>query len=315
MRVESAGGERSSHHDGAEDGHPRRRRRPPVGDGLDVRVQATGPRFPPHAHDVAGVGVLEGPALNAHPPGLGSPRLLHDPVVEDLGPGAEPAGFGVPAHERHLDGVPLVTRPSSPSAAHLVEDHGGDEERKADDHRRDGMQDRRRAARMGVASAVFRRWEMMVAGDGSTTVRVPPRWFVRTAWAVHRFLVAVTGGRLGLWRPKPGGWGTLRLTTIGRRSGREHRVILGYVEDGPNLVTMAMNGWGEGEPAWWLNLQAHPEAGVQIVGRRLDVRAHAAEGTERERLWDLWRTIDDDLDEFAALRSTETAVVVLGPAD
>ena len=40
-------------------------------------------------------------------------------------------------------------------------------------------------------------------------------------------------------------------------------MILGYFEDGPNLVTLAMNGWGEGEPAWWLNLQAHPQARVQ----------------------------------------------------
>ena len=41
----------------------------------------------------------------------------------------------------------------------------------------------------------------------------------------------------------------MRLTTIGRRSGQERSVILGYIEDGPNLVTLAMNGWGEGEPA------------------------------------------------------------------
>src|SRR5262245_1180849 len=44
----------------------------------------------------------------------------------------------------------------------------------------------------------------------------------------------------------------------------ERSVILGYVEDGPNLVTMAMNGWADGEPAWWLNLQAHPDATVLV---------------------------------------------------
>ena len=37
----------------------------------------------------------------------------------------------------------------------------------------------------------------------------------------------------------------MRLTTVGRRSGQERKAILGYFEDGPNLVTMAMNGWGE----------------------------------------------------------------------
>jgi hypothetical protein len=55
----------------------------------------------------------------------------------------------------------------------------------------------------------------------------------------------------------------MQLTTIGRRTGKERNAILGYYEDGPNLVTMAMNGWAEPEPAWWLNLQAHPDATVE----------------------------------------------------
>ncbi len=89
--------------------------------------------------------------------------------------------------------------------------------------------------------------------------------------------------------------------------------MVGYFEDGPNLVTMAMNGWGEGEPKWWLNLQDHPEARVDLVdGPRL-VTGRAADGEERRRLWDRWREIDDDLDGYAARRSTETAVVILAP--
>lgn len=92
-------------------------------------------------------------------------------------------------------------------------------------------------------------------------------------------------------------------------------MILGYFEDGPNLVTMAMNGWADGEPAWWLNLQAHPEARVQVKGGSRSVVAHAAVGPERDRLWDRWRAIDKNLDGYARRRSTETAVVVLEPKD
>lgn len=143
--------------------------------------------------------------------------------------------------------------------------------------------------------------------------RLPPRWFVRGTWYVHRAVLRVTRGRIGLWRPKPGGWGTLRLTTTGRRTGRDRTVVLGYVEDGPNLVTMAMNGWGEGEPAWWLNLQATPDAEVEVVGGRRPVTGRAAEGQERERLWARWLQVNEDLDAYAALRPTETAVVVLEP--
>ena len=149
--------------------------------------------------------------------------------------------------------------------------------------------------------------------ESTKRVRVPPRWFVRLAWYTHRGLYRVTRGRVGLWRPKPGRWGTLRLTTIGRRSGEERSVILGYFEDGPNVVTMAMNGWSEGEPAWWLNLQAHPEARVEITGAEYPVIGRAALGEERTRLWARWGEIDKDLDAYAALRSTETAVVVLEP--
>ena len=103
------------------------------------------------------------------------------------------------------------------------------------------------------------------------------------------------------------------MTTTGRRSGHDRAVILGYFEDGPNLVTMAMNGWADPEPAWWLNLQAQPDAKVVVRdGARL-VHARAAQGDERSRLWSKWREIDTGLDDLAALRSSETAVVILEP--
>jgi deazaflavin-dependent oxidoreductase (nitroreductase family) len=91
-------------------------------------------------------------------------------------------------------------------------------------------------------------------------------------------------------------------------------VILGYYEDGPNLVSMAMNGWGAPEPAWWLNLQAHAEAVVELSGGvRREVLARAAAGEERERLWQRWRELDRNLDGYAARRPHETAVVVFEP--
>jgi deazaflavin-dependent oxidoreductase (nitroreductase family) len=105
----------------------------------------------------------------------------------------------------------------------------------------------------------------------------------------------------------------MRLTTIGRRTGQERSVIVGYFDDGPNLVTMAMNGWGEGEPAWWLNLRAHPDVQVVLADGPRQVTGRAAEGDERERLWARWREIDENLDGYAERRSTETAVVILEP--
>lgn len=144
--------------------------------------------------------------------------------------------------------------------------------------------------------------------------RLPPRWFIRVFWHLHRGLVRASGGRTGLWRPRPGKWGALRLTTTGRRSREPRSVIIGYFEDGPNLVSMAMNGWGAAEPAWWLNLQAEPLAVVELAGgTRIEVLGRPAAGQERERLWARWREIDKGLDSYAARRPRETAVVVFAP--
>lgn len=147
----------------------------------------------------------------------------------------------------------------------------------------------------------------------TSKVRLPPRWFMVAFWHAHRAVVRATGGRLGLWRPRPGGWGALWLVTRGRRTGRTRRVLVGYLEDGAGLVTMAMNGWGSADPAWWLNLQAHPEATIHTRDGRSQVRARAAEGEERARLWARWAEVDRNLDRYAALRPRETAVVVLEP--
>ena len=144
---------------------------------------------------------------------------------------------------------------------------------------------------------------------------LPPPWFIRFFWAFHRAMYRVTGGRLGLWKPKPGKWGTMRLTTVGRKTGKERVAILGYFEDGPgpNLVTMAMNGWMAAEPAWWLNLQANPVTRVETKEGTRKVRGRAAVGDERDRLWAAWAEIDDNLEGYARRRPGETAVVILEP--
>jgi deazaflavin-dependent oxidoreductase (nitroreductase family) len=148
--------------------------------------------------------------------------------------------------------------------------------------------------------------------EGSTPW-LQPRRFIRLFWKTHRGVFRLTGGRRGLWPARADRWGAMRVTTIGRRSGQERSVILGYLEDGPNLVTLAMNGWGEGEPAWWLTLQAQPRAQVELKNGTRDVVAHAATGQERVRLWERWKAFDRHLDDHARRRSTETAVVVLAP--
>ncbi len=149
-------------------------------------------------------------------------------------------------------------------------------------------------------------------------VRPVPRIFLHTFWRLHRSLYRATGGRVGLRRPELGAtFGMLRLHTVGRRSGRERITMIGYFEDGPNLVTLAMNGWGKADPAWWLNLQADATATVELPDGTRVVRARAAAGDERDRLWTTFRDYPgwgSDLGALTAQRPGETAIVVLEPA-
>ena len=73
-----------------------------------------------------------------------------------------------------------------------------------------------------------------------------------------------------------------------------------------------MNGWGAAEPAWWLNLQADPQAVVEPQGIRREVLDEPAVGGERERLWQRWRDLDRT-STATQLDARETAVVVLEP--
>jgi F420H(2)-dependent quinone reductase len=78
---------------------------------------------------------------------------------------------------------------------------------------------------------------------------------------------------------------TLHLRTTGRRTGSSRRTPLYYVEDGDNLAIVTSNGGRDREPAWWLNLQAQPDAEVDIRKDERPVRARAATAAEQERLW------------------------------
>jgi len=135
--------------------------------------------------------------------------------------------------------------------------------------------------------------------ESSRRAPLPPRWFVRTAWVVHRAIYSISGGRRGLRSPTAERWGMI--------------AILGYIEDGSNLVTKAMNGWADAEPAWWLNLLAHPDARVDLVDGSRPVRGRAANEDERPRLWARWAVYNKKLDAYAALRSRQTQVVILEP--
>jgi len=106
----------------------------------------------------------------------------------------------------------------------------------------------------------------------------PLRWMLGLQVALYRR----TGGRLA---GRVGRTPVLLLTTTGRKSGARHTVLLGYFHaDGVRYV-VASNGGAARDPAWYLNLVAHPEVGVQVGAEVYTAVARPATGEERTRLW------------------------------
>jgi deazaflavin-dependent oxidoreductase (nitroreductase family) len=99
---------------------------------------------------------------------------------------------------------------------------------------------------------------------------------------LHRSLYRLTGGRVG---GKVAGLPVLLLTTTGRKTGTQRTVPLGYFEDGDAYVVVGSKGGAPQHPAWYLNLEAHPEVGVQIGSEQRRMRARRASPEEAERLW------------------------------
>jgi len=77
----------------------------------------------------------------------------------------------------------------------------------------------------------------------------------------------------------------LLMTTIGRRSGKARTAPVLHLADDDRLVVIGSNAGNRRAPAWALNLEANPEADVQVRGARRSVRARVAEGDERNELW------------------------------
>jgi deazaflavin-dependent oxidoreductase (nitroreductase family) len=76
-------------------------------------------------------------------------------------------------------------------------------------------------------------------------------------------------------------------------------------------VVVASKGGAPDHPDWYKNLQADPDATVQIKGERIPVRARTAKGPERERLWRLMTEVWPPYDEYQQRTEREIPVVVL----
>lgn len=102
----------------------------------------------------------------------------------------------------------------------------------------------------------------------------------------------------------------LLLSTTGRASGQERTTPLIHRTDDGNWVVVASKGGAPDHPDWYKNLQASPEARIQVKGDVIPVRARTAEGEERERLWGLMADTWPAYNDYQRKTSRQIPVVV-----
>jgi len=123
-------------------------------------------------------------------------------------------------------------------------------------------------------------------------------------------LYRLSGGRIGGRVAKAP---VLLLTTTGRKSGRPRTAPVVYLADGEDLVVIGSNAGHSRTPAWSLNLQANPEAEVEVGRERRKVRARVAAGEERAELWRRHNEQYSGFDEYEARTGRDIALFVLEP--
>ena len=108
---------------------------------------------------------------------------------------------------------------------------------------------------------------------------------------------------------------TLYLHTVGRKTGKGRRTPLYYVEDGDALAVITSNGGRDRQPGWWLNLQADPEAEIEVGKQRRAVRAERAPMATFERLWPQFVAGLRNYEAYRRRTDRELVIVLLKPRE
>ncbi len=104
---------------------------------------------------------------------------------------------------------------------------------------------------------------------------------------------------------------TLILTTTGRKSGQERSTPLIYGRSGEAYLVVASKGGADQPPGWYLNLEANPEAEVQVKADRFKVRARTATPDEKPEMWKTMTSEWPAYDDYQRKTNRDIPVVVL----
>lgn len=105
----------------------------------------------------------------------------------------------------------------------------------------------------------------------------------------------------------------LVLRTVGRRSGKVRESPMFYLPHGDGFAVVASNAASARPPAWWLNLQAQPDAEALLKGRTHPVRGRRATDAEAAQLSPRFSELYEGYDHYEEIATRELPVVVLEP--
>ena len=129
---------------------------------------------------------------------------------------------------------------------------------------------------------------------------------------IHRIAYRASGGILGHGVGKRK---FLLLSSVGRKTGHTRFSPLLYVQDGERWIVVASNAGDERDPAWWLNLQTHPEARIQLRDQHFPVKARRANQEECELLWPRLIAAYRSFASYRTRTRREIPIVILEAAD
>ena len=103
----------------------------------------------------------------------------------------------------------------------------------------------------------------------------------------------------------------LLLTTRGRKTGQERVSPLIYGRHGDDYLIVASKGGTPENPAWYLNLEANPEVGLQVGGDKFKAHARTATPEEKAVMWPIMTKEWPDYDTYQTKTERDIPVVVL----
>jgi deazaflavin-dependent oxidoreductase (nitroreductase family) len=132
---------------------------------------------------------------------------------------------------------------------------------------------------------------------------------LKAMFKAHTAIYEASDGRIGARAGLP----MLLLSVTGRKSGETRTTPLVYFQDGDSYVVVGSDGAAKHDPQWWKNLQVDPMGAVRVGRKKCHVKATLAAGSERERLWEIGKTVNPMWARYQIKTERELPVVVLTP--